>query len=212
MSDNNWQNERNSTPHGGEDEELPDYEKYTDHPEYRQPPFGQETNGKSVHEHHPQSPVPGQDVAHAHISTTSSDKAWPIISSALGLIILISAFLPWATLSMGYYSDSVMGMEGDGLITLFLGGGILVLGAIYMMVRNNKAKDALLITCAILGLLTTIIALMDTLNISDISTESSRVGVGITVGVGMILTLVGGVGATMFPIYYLVQLMRTRPH
>lgn len=120
------------------------------------------------------------------LSSPARLAGWLIL--AFGVLILVGALLPWATI--GPFSAS--GTDGDGAITLPLG---VLAGACGVMrgvaTKPSGLQTAVAIAALVLGVLVTLIGLVDTADVSGAA----------TVGGGLILTVVAGfclIGASVF--------------
>ena len=111
---------------------------------------------------------------------------------AAGVVIMIAALLPWKTTG----SIHVQGIVGDGILTIVFGFVGAVAGAVRALPKQRSrwpvAVPAIALT---LATLTTLIAYSDVLSVSKIA----------TVGVGLVLTLVGGIGLATFSVLALMR-------
>lgn len=112
--------------------------------------------------------------------------------TAFGGLTVLAAMMPWA--SIGPFT--VSGTSGDGAITLVLG----LIGAGLGLIRAlsttaGRGRTAVPVTCLILGLLITAIGLFD---IVDVSSEAS-------VGAGLVLTLLAGLGLVASSVWGLAR-------
>ena len=98
-------------------------------------------------------------------------------------MIVLGSLLPWATVVTVFGSISISGTEGDGVITLFL-GGVGLTGVVLALGRRRRAVIVTL-TVAVLALL---IAVYDIANIADIGGEELA---RVQIGLGLWLVLVG---------------------
>jgi hypothetical protein len=124
------------------------------------------------------------------LSTGARAAGWLIVVS--GLMIVIGAMLPWA--SFGPFT--VAGTSGDGGITLVL-GLIAIAAGVGRGVAHSPSgwQLAIAITCLVLGAIVTLIGLIDAGEVSDV----------VTVGSGLVLTIVGGLALTTSAIVGLVK-------
>lgn len=102
------------------------------------------------------------------------------------VVVVLGAFLPWVSI----FGSSVLGIEGDGVITLVLaiGGAIvLALGGLIGKARFTGRKAD--ITALVLAVVTALIGLMDMNGFAAI---------------GLYLTLLGGLAWTAGAIWQLV--------
>lgn len=101
-------------------------------------------------------------------------------------IVVLGAFLPWVSI----FGSSVLGIEGDGVITLVLaigGAVVLALGGLIGKPRFTGRKAD--ITALVLAVVTALIGLMDMNGFAAI---------------GLYLTLLGGLAWTAGAIWQLV--------
>jgi hypothetical protein len=115
---------------------------------------------------------------------------------ALGSAILLglAAFLPWGT-ALGLISIS--GMEGDGKITI----GIAVIAIVLLLI---KKVPVWIVT--ILGILATVIGVVDYSSMSDVTNEISA-----SVGIGIYLTVAAGAGMIVGTIMEMVASKKKNP-
>jgi hypothetical protein len=105
-------------------------------------------------------------------------KAIGVVSA---LLTIFMAFLPWGAAVNEKGQDSlVMGLQGDGKITL-------VLGAIAIILLISKRCPH--IFAAILGIIVAIIAYIDIWTMNQVVTEMTAY-----IGYGLYFTLAGGIG------------------
>ncbi len=111
---------------------------------------------------------------------------------AAGVVIVVAALLPWKTVG----SVHVQGTLGDGILTIVFGFVGAVAGAVRALTRRQGrwpvAGPAIALT---LAAFTTLIAYSDVLSVSKIA----------TVGLGLVLTLVGGICLAIFSILALLR-------
>lgn len=169
---------------------------------YGQPAYGQQQYG--------QQPFGQQPYGHGQGFNSQSgflnkETTWPIVAGVIGLLLLIGSVLPWATVSSGGYSQSVNGMDGDGVITLIFALAIIGMGVGYYFVKNANGRTGLLIGTAVVGAITVLITLIDLFDLGDVGREIGGMGVDVSVGFGLILALLAGIAAIAAPLYFLVQ-------
>lgn len=101
---------------------------------------------------------------------------WGVVVGAV--LTIIAAFLPWASV----FGQTITGVEegSDGVITIALA----VLAGIFGLVRALTGQRWAAIVAILFGLLTTLIAVIDIVDVMEFD---------ITVGIGLWLTLVGGI-------------------
>lgn len=109
---------------------------------------------------------------------STQQTSLPRLPFAAAGLVVIGAAGPWVTLG----SFSKGGLDGDGVITLFLAlvaAGVLLLAH----VRNRRSPAVVVGLC---GLLALVIAIIDIADVQD-------AGFGASVGWGLWLTLVGAI-------------------
>lgn len=111
------------------------------------------------------------------------------------MAVVVGAFLPWATLG----AASKAGTEGDGSFTLILGIAAAALGVLGHLKQSRGMKIGAVVAAALVVL----VAVIDIVDVG--STEV--LGIEFEVGVGLWLTLVGGLGALVGA----VLALRSRP-
>jgi len=118
-------------------------------------------------------------------SITGSKSTLMVLIGAA--IALLGSFLNWVTVSGGGISVSAGGMSegGDGVITLIVAIGTAA-AAIFL---KDKAR---MIAVAIGG---GIIALVGIVNVLDINSTGSELGLSTSIGIGLWMVLVGGIVA-----------------
>lgn len=103
---------------------------------------------------------------------------------------IIGCFMPFYTVSVFGYSESVSYTEGDGIFAI-----ILAIGAIVLAVLNLQKFS--LIPAAI----TLLMVIVELINANDVASGFGSVGIGAyVVIIGAIVTIVGGVLAFMWKI------------
>ncbi|MBD3360613.1 hypothetical protein GF366_02300 [Candidatus Peregrinibacteria bacterium] len=123
-----------------------------------------------------------------------------LIGMASAVVLVIAAFLPWG--ETGFFT--VTGIDGDGIITI----GIAVVAFVMLAIQ----KVPLWITI-ILGVLAAAIGIIDFMEMSSASEELALDMAGdefaesiqITVGSGLYLTILAGVGLIAGPIVGYIQ-------
>ncbi len=105
------------------------------------------------------------------------------------VLIGVGSVLPWATIDLGFFSQTTGGLDGDGGITLVLG----VLAAALAFFSKGR-KTGLAIGAVVAATITVLIAIVD---IADVSSVSGDLGLdgGVSVGIGLWLVLVASLGA-----------------
>jgi len=116
----------------------------------------------------------------------------PMVVGGIGVIAMmlaaIGSVLPWATVSAMVFSVSKGGLSGDGIITIIL--SVLGLG-LFAIGITGKARWAfisgLILSAIILG-----VSIYDAVDITKLA-SGAQAGASITVGVGLVLCIIGGV-------------------
>ncbi len=124
-----------------------------------------------------------------------------IIAAVAVLLVVIGAFLPWIKLAaplIGQISKSGMEDGSDGLYTLLMGLGAGALLAWYHFGTGQERQ--VFIGVGVLGALIAIVAGVDINDVNsraDELTQAQQRLATITVGDGLYLTLVGGIGLAL---------------
>ena len=113
---------------------------------------------------------------------------------ASGIVTAVAAFLPWARVTLFLGTVDVAGTDGDGKLTLVLGGAIAVCG----LVMRNGTNATLLAVLTGLVVLGTGIYDWATLD----SGEGEEIGASVSSGVGLWLTVLGGAGSVLAAFMY----------
>src|SRR3990172_12919615 len=123
---------------------------------------------------------------------TGSWRPIDILLAGTGAGVAVCAFLPWAQISAGFLSVTKTGYDGDGQFTLIL--GLLVILAVVVFVYGKLAEWAMLLAALICGGFIAGIGMIDWIDLesrrSDLGDTASIVDV--SVGIGLVLTVVGG--------------------
>ncbi|OZC33062.1 hypothetical protein CJJ17_17420 [Gordonia polyisoprenivorans] len=106
-----------------------------------------------------------------------------------GALTVLAAFLPWVSgfVTVTGVGNSEVGAT-DGVITVVLGGFALVAGTVSALLGRRSALHLIAsIGALLLGAVTVLIAAADISSVGDLS------ALGITVGIGLWLTLLAGI-------------------
>jgi hypothetical protein len=108
-----------------------------------------------------------------------------------GVLFAVGSFLPWATASSAFASASKSGMEGgDGMITVFLGIVIALLGLMRLQRPGLPGSRAAMV---LLGVIALGLAIFEGANISNRLAETTSAYVVTSVGIGIYVMGVGAV-------------------
>ena len=133
----------------------------------------------------------GAPGANAPAPTTA--WAWNAASIATiggAAAVILGAFLPWAKVG----GLSVSGTEGDGVLTLILGVAAGLMGGFGIL----RGRSGLLVGSMIAALLALAIGGYDASNINSVA--DGPFGLKVTVGMGLYLTILGGIAGIVGPI------------
>jgi hypothetical protein len=148
-----------------------------------------------------QRALTAQQEVHAEIATRPDTRGdgvqpGPITVTIGAALMMLASFLPWVTIRTGLGSLSKSGLEGDGIITLFLGISALTAGIFLLLKRGWSGTPWLIVLD---GVLAFGLAWFD---YNDISTDirslntqfgQASVGIGVTlVFFAAAMLIVGG--------------------
>jgi hypothetical protein len=146
--------------------------------------------------------------------STARMLGWVLAGTAL--VVGIAAFLTWGTVELGGQSFDINGVSGsdvpgddeakDGIITLIFAIPVLGFGVV-------RAFGSLSLTAGIIGTvmgaLIALIAVIDIVDIQDKKDELGSVpgagGIDVSVGIGLWLTLAGGIAMTLVGVAAIVK-------
>ncbi len=114
-----------------------------------------------------------------------SDQAL-IGAMVAGGAIIVGSLMPWATVTTGLFSASVTGTDGDGVISLFLGG----LLALFAWLARSNRWTAGAVAAIVVSILTVLLALFELVTIPE-TDEFAHVSTGIGVWVVAIGAVAG---------------------
>lgn len=123
---------------------------------------------------------------------------WLVIGGAAAVVL--GALLPWATVSAGFLTATKAGTEGDGVITLVLA---LIVGGLAFVKWKAGWGRGVVITFLLLGLLISLIAVIDTIDVATTSSDSEFIEVDASVGIGLWLTLLASIAMVVGAIWSL---------
>ena len=122
-------------------------------------------------------PPPTQPQAQPQAQAERPARTGPALAVAGAAAVIIGSLIPWATLTHVFGSASLSGIEGDGVITLVL-GGVLLIGAI-LQLTNETSRHIWTEVVAAVTLIVAVLALINMLsNIGDADSEYARASVG----------------------------------
>ncbi|WP_146240437.1 hypothetical protein [Williamsia limnetica] len=132
-------------------------------------------------------------------STEPVSQAVKIIGLVIGVfavLVAIAAFLPWIS---GTISESGLGGDGDGsndgVLTLVLAVIAGIFGVVSVLINKRSALHLTAgIVAVVTGLLVALIAIIDIADVMDAKDTGEVLGITVDVGIGLWLTLVGGIG------------------
>ena len=115
----------------------------------------------------------------------------PKLSYILGLIsallIFIGSFLPWASVTSVFVAVSKSGLEGDGIITLFL--ALIIFAVLYLSYVRSKRRKLGAVAIIILNFLVLVIGIVDAIDIAEMTVDSEYAFIDI--GEGLVLIIIG---------------------
>lgn len=114
------------------------------------------------------------------------------LTMAAGVILIVGALLPWATLTSGFGSASIAGTDGDGVFAIALGALVAVAG-VGMFNGSGTARAG----AVVFGVLAAALMVSSFMNISEVVDESE---VRASVGIGLWVGLLGGLLAAGAPL------------
>lgn len=124
-------------------------------------------------------------------------KQAALLTMSAGAMLVVGALLPWATLTSGFGSASIMGTDGDGVFALGLGVFIAVAGFVAF-----NGSDVARTLAAIVGILAVLLMGSTFMNMGEAvaDTKGASLGVGMWVaGLGALLGVAAPLGAGKAP-------------
>ena len=190
--------------------------------QYGQPqPYGQQQPypapypqqpGQQQYPGYPQGPGYPQSAAKEPIDSTARMLGW--IIAGTGVLVVIAAFLTWGTIEGFGQSFDINGVTGsdlpgddqtrDGILTLIL--AIAAIGFAVVRAFGQLSLTAAIVG-AVAGALIVLIAIVDMVDISNTGDDLPGGGAGIevSIGIGLWLTLVGGLAMALVSIFGIVK-------
>ena len=122
---------------------------------------------------------------------------WVIVGGVA--VVLLGSFLPWATVSASFLGEvTVSGMDGDGVLTL-LGGAVA--GGLALSAFLGRAARWKVVTALVFAVLVALVALIDIVDINsrvaDLEGEGLGAAIDVSIGIGLWLTLLGGIATVV---------------
>lgn len=122
------------------------------------------------------------------IGGSASSTGWKWNAGTILLVIalggtVLGAFLPWATIGI----FSVSGIDRDGAITLTLG----ILGGVLGILGVVQARRGMIIAALVAMVLITLVSGYDSIDV--LSASDDTFGITVSIGSGLILTVIGGI-------------------
>lgn len=137
--------------------------------------------------------APGAPSGSGGMSGLAAKGITPTILGMLvaAVLIVIGSVLPWATIDLGFISQSIGGLDGDGGITLVLA---LVAGVLAYFSKGRKIGFA--IGAVVAAAISALIAVIDIADVSSLG-GGGDLGIdsGISVGIGLWLVLIASLAA-----------------
>lgn len=115
-------------------------------------------------------------------------------------VVALGALLPWVTVDAGIVSVTKAGTEGDGVFTLLLA---LVVGGLALAKWKSGLSRRVVIVALVLGAIVLAIATYDTIDVASTVEENEFFEVRASVGIGLWLTLLGGIAMIIGAIWEL---------
>jgi hypothetical protein len=118
-----------------------------------------------------------------------SERQGAMLLLAGGALAAIGSLLPWATVSSGFGSVSINGIEGDGRFTVVLGGALALLG----FLRLGTPPRGNPIIGFLLAILLGIVGALAYSNLSGGLADAESEFVRASIGIGLYLVLAGAI-------------------
>lgn len=119
---------------------------------------------------------------------TDARSKWLLVAGTA--VVAVAALLPWATVNAGFISVTKAGTDGDGIITLVLA---LVVGGLLLAKWKAGLSRAVVIVSLVLGAIVLAIGTYDVIDVASTVEENEFVEVRASVGIGLWLTVLGGI-------------------
>jgi hypothetical protein len=122
-----------------------------------------------------------------------ASKTGPLLSLIGAAAIVVGSFLPWITVTSIFGTLSTAGTEGDGIITIVV-GGVVGLFSILELTEGRQTKRAVTIG----ALVALVIGIFELMTVNDRIQEAGTTDlVRASVGIG-IWAILGGAGLAVF--------------
>lgn len=123
-------------------------------------------------------------------TTEAPAKAWTpgrITLAVAGGGLVIGSLMPWATVNAGIFTVSKNGIEGDGVITLVLGGVLLLVALVSSVATDRRWMPAIVVSSLACALVLW--------ELADLWGKPVQVGIGLWLSA--LAAGAGGVGSLM---------------
>ena len=138
-------------------------------------------------------PPPPRDRVPPQPPTASKRKESAILALVGGVAVVVGSLMPWATITAIFGTISVAGTQGDGTITLVLGGVLGVL-ALLDLVGTTSISKWLYVG---FGVAAAGVGGFDWVNLSQRLGEAQSEFVQASVGIGLVIVVGGGILAVV---------------
>jgi hypothetical protein len=124
------------------------------------------------------------------------NEAWLFVALAAAALAVVAAFLPWITAATIFGNLSRSGIDGggDGVVTAVLGA---VVATVTFATRRNDNDRGAGIAIVLCSLIVVAISVYDLFSVNDRINDIDRRYVDASVGIGLYLTIVAGVGGVV---------------
>ncbi len=190
-----------SQPQYGAPQGQPQYGQQAPYQQGGQQPYqaGQNPYSAPQHDQGQQQPYgSAYGSAQAAPPVSQAVKVIGLVIAVIAVVIAISAFLPWVS---GTFSESGLGGgdsdtdANDGVLTLVLAVIAGIFGVISVLIAKRSGLHLTAgIVAVVTGILVALIAIVDITDILDAKETAEVFDITIDVGIGLWLTLVGGIG------------------
>jgi hypothetical protein len=115
---------------------------------------------------------------------------WPTVTIAAAAVTVLGAFLPWVTVDLRFVSGSVSGTDTDGVITLVVGGVVLLIG----LLTRREPTTAATVVNLLGGLAIFAVGAYDLVDVHRAAGSLNSDFASVRPGIGLYLTALGGAG------------------